>query len=163
VLRSQAEYLYAGGRAQRAVEQLSQEGWLVVPNMYLTFRNDRGPGHIWLNVTLPLEDYIARLAGPDSDLPYQHERSEFEHDLWPRLVVDGYATGASDEERDLFIERLGNRQNFYLRSALATYYHWPYGEAVKMDSHHELVPAVRDRIAELLAALDEPRLPGTAA
>jgi hypothetical protein len=159
VLTGQAQYLYAHGRAQRGVDQLTRRGWAVSPNMYLTFWNDPGSGTEWLNVTLPVAEYVARLANQDSDLPYQHDRSEYKGDLWPRLVADGYATGHTNEDRDRFMERLKNRQTFYLRAALATYYAWPYQEAVEMDNRDdELVREVRERINELLAALDEPLL-----
>jgi hypothetical protein len=160
--KPQATQLYAAGRAQRAVDQLTDTGWDVKADVHLTFWPNRGIDSIlWCRPSLPFREYTSRLAGPDKDLFDAQPRSRFVDELWPRLVREGYAAGGTDLDRDRFLAKLKGRQSLRVVCGLGVFYGWRYEDAVEMDGEgsRELIPAVRERIQELLAALEEPPLP----
>ncbi|MGO9502589.1 MAG: hypothetical protein ACLPUO_13675 [Streptosporangiaceae bacterium] len=159
-LKPQAEALYRTGRAQRLVDFLAEhpKGWRARPNVHLAFRNAPVAQRLYLNCHLEISEYIHGWSGSDFGQIGACHYKEIRETLWPWLREHQYAGPEDDQQLDAFLTRLGHRDT-HLRPRIKLWRTWPWAHAVDLDERGALVADVRNAIAELLNALDEPLPP----
>jgi hypothetical protein len=155
---SQAECLYPGGRARQLLERLDNRAWRVYPNFHLSFRNAHHKNRLYLEIDMPVREYVERIAGEDWWLVGQKPNAELGA-IWTVLEERGYASRATDQDLERFRGVLGGARPFYVRPGLQIVRGWPLEEAIQLDDSDELASVLRESVEEMLAALDEPRLP----
>jgi hypothetical protein len=152
----QAYHLYSDGRAQRVADLHGQDGWQVIANACLSFRNAHWTNRLYLDAwDLPIAKYVAQWS-EDMDWIVQYDVNTLRDEVWPWLLSRGYAKATDD--LDGFCARLGNRPA-YLRPGIAIRRVWPLDVAEDLDDRGALVPEVHDAINQILTLLDEPQLP----
>jgi hypothetical protein len=126
--------------------------------VYLAFHNAPAAQRLYLHCHLDPSDYIRRWSGKDFDQVGAHPHNRIREDLWPWLRERQYAGPEDDQQLDAFLHRLG-RRDAHLRPSIEVQPTWPWAQAVDLDERGTLASEVRNAIAELLRALDEPLPP----
>jgi hypothetical protein len=160
-LKPQATALYSGDRARQLIELVDADPaiWRARPNPHLAYRGAINPAQrLYLTCGVGLEEYVRRWSSDDFDWVRAHAHDEIRNGLWPWLRGRGYAGPADDERLDGFLEGPGRRQA-HLRPGLEVRRLWPWEDAVGLDERGALASEIRDAIAQVLDALDEPVLP----
>lgn len=159
-LKPQAAALYQTGRAQRLMDLVAghPEAWQARPNVHLAFRNAPVAQRLYLHCHLQITEYIHRWSGKDFAQIRAHHYNNIRENLWPWLRERQYASPEDDQQLDAFLKRLG-RRDVHLRPGIEVQRIWPWPHAVDLDERGALVREVRNAVAELLTALDEPLPP----
>jgi hypothetical protein len=159
-LKPQAEALYRTGRAQQLLDLVAEhpEEWQARPNVHLAFRNAPVPQRLFMHCHLEITEYVRRWSGNDFAQIRAHHYDHIREDLWPWLRERQYAGPEDDQQLDAFLERLG-RRDVHLRPGIEVRRIWPWPHVVDLDERDVLVGEVRNAVAELLTALDEPLPP----
>jgi hypothetical protein len=99
--------------------------------------------------------YVLRWSGDDFADIRAHPNGDIRNRLWPWLREREYAGPEDDEWLDAFLERLG-RRDAHLRPGIEVQRIWRWKDAVDLDERGVLAGDIRDGIAALLTALEEP-------
>lgn len=155
---SQAQHLYAAGRAEHLAGLDGQDGWAIIPNAQLSFRNAQWTNRLYLDCwDLPIATYAKQWSEGDMDWVMQYDVRSLRKELWPWLLSRGYAKRSDDLAG--FCERLGNRPA-YMRPGIAIRRVWPLDAAEELDERGALITEIRAAINQTLAILEEPLVVG---
>jgi hypothetical protein len=162
-LKPQAEALYRTERAHRLVDFIAAnpETWRARPNIHLAYRGAPDAQRLYLTCRLDLAEYVRQWSADDITEIRAYPYGDIRTKLWPWLRDRGYAGPEDDERLDAFLERLG-RRGAHLRPGIEVRRIWLWNEAINLDERHALAGEIRDSIAALLAALQEPPTPACA-
>jgi hypothetical protein len=142
-LKGEARALYG---TERADALLRLREWQLTPRPHLGFYGASPPQRLYTTTALDLAAYV-RAWQEDLDRVHAYELGELRDVLWPWLVARGYASPEDARGLPRF-ERLAGRRAIHLRPAVRA------ERTVVREPR-----AIRDALAGLLAALDEPPLP----
>lgn len=138
---------------------LSPETWHASPNPHLSYRGARTYAQrLHLHGEVDLPEYVRRWSTEDFDWVGAHAHDEIRVALWPWLRERDYAGAEDDASLDAFLDGLGRRQA-HLRPGIYVRRLWSWEQAVELDQRGTLVGEIRDAIAAVLTALDEPLPP----
>ncbi len=146
----QARHLYGDASSVGALIALRSEGWRVEPNFHWGFT---AGGYAWTKTPVSVDEYcrywIDRIAGT-----HELGRSEWEP-YWTRLQADRIVEPSGKEAFDAEFTR-SHRQKANPRPGLFCEYVWPLADAKRLDTQGRFVPAVRERVNQVLSALRVP-------
>jgi len=148
----QARALYMRPGACRNVLALESRGWSVSPKFHFGFM---AKGLCWTRASAHVADYV-RYWQEHIGKTRQIDRADWPA-FWERLERLGFAQDADREQFDRDFTATG-RGFASPRPGLACVYSWALAEAERSDGRGTFVPDVRDRINELLRAVEEPEL-----
>jgi len=105
-----------------------------------------------------LPEYVRPWSAEDFSWIRAHAHEEIRDGLWPWLRARHYASAEDDARLDAFLDGLGRRQA-HLRPGIEARRRWRWEQAGDLDERGVLVGEIRDAIAAVLTALDEPLPP----
>ena len=151
---TQSRALYGDRSGLNAILALQSDGWHVEPNFHLGFM---ATGYAWAKTLLPVEkycEYWINEIGNTNEL----SRSEWE-DYWVKLEHDKIVEANAKEA---FVKHFTNtlRQRAHPRPGLSCWYKWSLAEAQRLDSKGKFVEKVRERLNQILSALNAPTVTG---
>ncbi len=148
----QARVFYKKPDAIERLLMLTNDQWSVWPNFHFGFM---AAGFCWTTTTLPVAEYMSYWRD-NIDSVVQIPRSNW-NDNWDMLVKAKIVEFA---ERSGFDNDFTNTQRPTAtpRPGLACVFTWSFDEAERLDSSRKFTIAVKDRINQLLGALDEEAL-----
>lgn len=153
---AQARHLYASGRARRLLELSRDDGWTVVANPFLSYRNAHYSNRLYTSPTLTTDEYVRCFERDGLNWIGQYEVDGLRTEAWPWLLETQLA--ADDDDLDAFVARLGRRPA-YLRAGIAIRRSWQLDEAEQLDEDGRLAADIRESLTAVLDRLDEPALP----
>lgn len=146
----QARALWGDSLAVDAVLALRLDGWRVKPNFHWGFM---ATGYAWSNTSLPIEKYCTYWVN-EIGTTRELSRSEWEM-YWAKLEAANIVE--ADEKVAFDADFTGSqRQKAHPRPGLFCEYIWPLVEAQRFDAHGKFVEKVRERLNQMLAALNAP-------
>jgi hypothetical protein len=164
-LKGQAGALYGGERVARLLAFLGVHGeWQATPKPHLAFPFAKFPEVLYLSPTLDATQYLERWAEPDAFAEIRgHRPDSVQSELWPWLLEQGFTdeTPAQDGSLDAYLERVANRPQALMRPGIELRREWDWDEA-RAVGRESLVGELRESMREILEALDEPGLNGSA-
>lgn len=155
-LKAQAEFLYAGGRAQAMIAAARERDWTVESSPQLAFYTSSPPQRLYLSRDVPAEEYARRWEGQDGPRIRQYLRDELREELWPWLKKRGYASEADDPILEEFLRILGRRPA-HLRPGMRFRKMWR--SEVSDVRGAGFATAIRHEVNFILGVAGEPRLP----
>ena len=144
----QARVFYGEPASVDAVLGLRSDGWDISPNFHWGFT---AGGYAWTKTPLPVDDYCAywiERIGTTGEV----SRTDW-NNYWFRLETDLIVEPAGREEFDKEFTQT-NRSKANPRPGLRCVYAWPMERARVLDNRGKLIGEVRDRINQMLAALN---------
>lgn len=147
---TQSRALYGDRSALKAILSLKSDGWHVAPNFHWGFM---ATGYAWANTPLQVEkycDYWADEIGATREL----SRPEWES-YWAKLESAKIVEAAGKVAFDADFTG-SQRQKVHPRPGLFCEYIWPLAEAQRFDAHGKFVEKVRERLNQMLTALNAP-------
>ena len=159
--KPQALYVYGDPQRVDHIAALADEdsAFTVDPNPHLTFRwaNPGHPEHrFYLRHDQPAPAYLARWTRPDHiEHIRQYDREAVEAELWPWLLVEGYADEDDRQQLEQVLTAAGARP-LQMRPGIQIARNWKYEDALALDETPSALAAeVRDALNTMLRALDE--------
>jgi hypothetical protein len=148
----QARAFYRRSKALERILALESQGWRISPNFHFGFM---AKGLSWTKATASVDEYVRHWEENIGETR-QVDRADWPT-FWERLVTLGFAV---ESDRELFDRDFTNtNRNFASpRPGLRCSFDWPFEEAERLDSerNRRFGPAIKERINELLVAIDEP-------
>ena len=149
----QSRAFYRDSAAVKSVLALQSEGWTITPNFHWGFT---ATGYAWMRSPLSVEEYCAYWI---SEIGETREvvRGDWES-YWARLeaarIVESVAKATFDAE---FTG--SKRQKASPRPGLFCEYSWELVEAKRLDALGKFMERVRERLNQMLTALQAPTVP----
>jgi hypothetical protein len=153
----QARVFYnSNGDRPNVVRQIltleQHEGWRVAPNFHFGYWIR---GYCWTTVRLPLAEYMSYWQNNITNTK-RVQRPDW-NEYWHNLAEMGIAE-REGPDREEFDRQFTKTDRPYAdpRPGIGCMFVWSLNEAERLDAQGQLTNAVRERINQLLEALDEP-------
>jgi hypothetical protein len=147
---TQSRAVYADPLSVKTVLALQSDGWQVEPNFHWGFM---ATGYAWAKSPLAVESYCdfwMKSIGTTQEL----SRSEWK-EYWAKLERAKIVTAEQKEEFDKHFTNT-QRQKAQPRPGLRCEFQWPVAEAQRLDAQGKFVKKVRERLNQILKALNAP-------
>ena len=148
----QARFFYRRPGTVERVLKLQNEGWSVSPNFHFGFM---ATGCCWTNATMPVAEYMRYWLERIGDAG-QIERRDWDQ-YWRSLVHEKIAKSEDRESFDGYFTSTA-RASATPRPGVKCTFNWRLDEAERLDARAQLGNAVRERVNQLLEALDEDKI-----
>lgn len=147
---TQSRALYRDRSALDAVLELRSNDWRVEPNFHWGFM---ATGYAWVETPLQVEKYCDYWVN-EIDTTRELSRPEWET-YWTKLESAQIVETAGKEAFDANFTG-SQRQKIHPRPGLFCECTWPLAKAQRLDAHGKFVEKVRERLNQMLTALDAP-------
>ncbi len=148
----QARIFYKRPKAPERVLALESKGWGVSPNFHFGFM---AKGLSWTRATVSSAEYMRHWQKHIGETR-QVDRTDWAT-FWDQLVSLGFA---QETDRELFDRDFTNtdRKSASPRPGIRCSFVWPFEEAERLDTQkiRQFSAAIKQRVNELLVAVDEP-------